>query len=125
MITFVNGPAKGVNLNLSRAPQFLRVVENTLNIFDAKKWDALDRLEDTPTDDEIIHAYKLVSDVSHGFVDGRDPKTGKHFGHAFVGADYSYVQIDQPDDEVMRDTARWQAWCAEHREECGMQEVTE
>lgn len=56
MISFIDGPAADINLQLRRAPRLLRVV------FDpkGKTWDALDQLEDKPTRSEQVTVYEVA-----------------------------------------------------------------
>lgn len=56
MTTFVDGPAKGKNLSLKRAPRFLRVV------CEGSTWDALDQPDDTPKETEKLFAYEIVGE---------------------------------------------------------------
>lgn len=104
MSNFIDGPAKGVTLSLSRAPVFLRVVLAN------GKWDALDQLSDTPRPEEAIFVYRRKTDPITAHIDGRDPKTGKRFANWMSIADYLFHHT-QPDDKTLRDTAAWQAWC--------------
>lgn len=104
MITFLDGPAKGTTLDLKRAPKYLRVA------IDAKgEVDALDQLDDTPRDDETLHAYRMVGQPTRYHV-CRSPRklSGWH-----NQAEYEMVD-EQPQDEVLRDTQRWQQWAAWH-----------
>jgi len=107
MTRFTDGPCAGTVLHLSRAPMFLRAV-----IAPNGTVDALDKLDDTPAPDENIYAYIICGEVSSGFVDGRDPKTGKRWGRTFEGAPYRLFE-HQPDDATMRDQKKWSAWCHE------------
>lgn len=101
MTTFEDGPAKGQNLMLRRAPVFLRVVER------AGVWDALDQLEDTPAPDETIHAYALTAKPG-----GCHINRGGGRGGFYVVAIYKQVNNPPPSD-VMRETDRWAQWCHE------------
>jgi hypothetical protein len=105
MTRFLDGPAMGQAMNLTRAPVFLRAVvslEDGLFYKDGK-WDALDKLEDTPANHERIFAYKLDGEPTRGFVDGTNYR-----GPFFI-ATYRYFP-NQPPDDVMRDNAKWQEW---------------
>jgi hypothetical protein len=109
---FIDGPAEGVKLSLSRAPKYLRVVmKNIICGRGVSKWDALDKLDDKPDPNETIYAYCMTKTgiTGRGFVDGRDPKTGKRWGHSFESANYEFVP-DQPPDEVLRDNVKWAEW---------------
>jgi hypothetical protein len=101
MITFFDGPAAGQVLACRRAPVFLRVVKSRT------KWDALDQPGDTPNPGEHLYAYLLPGKpewmhlrMSPRSLSGNYPR-----------AQYSYLP-DQPDQEVMRDAARWANWIA-------------
>lgn len=104
MTIFRLGPADGSRLSLSRAPYFLRIVEDAHG-----KIDALDQLDDEPFDGDKISVYVLHCNRGGAFVDGRD-KTGKRFGRFEVMADY-VLYCNQPQDSEIRDNAKWQSWC--------------
>lgn len=108
MLRFLDGPAAGKTLTCTRAPIYLRVVEDADGTFDA-----LDQLTDVPEPGERIHVYRMAED--HGMVhyDGRD-KQGRRFGRTEQCADYR-LNPEQPDDATVRDTALWRAWCQAHR----------
>ena len=108
MTDFTNGPAKGKILELTRVPMplFLRVTQGIEGDIDA-----LDKLEDTPTADEILFAYKKIADKGTVHIDGRD-KQGKRFGRWYNPCTYALVE-QQPDQATMRDKTKWQAWCTE------------
>lgn len=99
MTTFLDGPAAGVTLSLSRAPLLLRVVQTK-----AGQWDALDQLDDTPRFGETIHVYQQAS------FDGRVHlcRSGKGSGW-FVIASYRLFPRPPADHEI-RTTAAWRAW---------------
>ena len=89
---FLNGPAAGKTLSLSRAPVLLRVV-----IGPGGRLDALAGLEDEPSDDERVLAY-----ATHG-----EP-----------GPDNAVTYIlnpDQPTDNILRQTEAWRSWCHQQR----------
>jgi len=106
MSKFLNGPASGQFLSLSRSPFFLRAV-----LAPSGKWDALDQLEDEPASNEEIHVYRLDSTPMTAHVDGRDPKTGRRYGRWMSIADY-VLHDEQPNDVTARNKSAWQAWCA-------------
>lgn len=108
MTEFINGPAVGQTLTLTRSPYFLRVVQDG-----AGKWDALDQLDDHPAADETIHVYHLTSEPMTAHVDGRDPVTGKRFGRWMQFAKYA-IHPKQPDDKTARDNTRWREWAAKN-----------
>jgi hypothetical protein len=99
MITFLDGPAQGKQLSLSRAPYFLRVVMDPFG-----NVDALDQLSDTIRDGEIAYVYYKAED--HGSVIYcRRGKGCTHVEHA------NYVQFDeQPGQDVLADNERWAQW---------------
>lgn len=86
--TFIDGPAKGKRLQLSRSPIVLRVVQAADGTIDA-----LDQLEDTAGQGEAIYVYIL---------------TEKPSGYRLL--------IAQPKDEEVRDNARFAAWCNANRD---------
>ena len=59
---FIDGPAKGVVLDLERTPHYLRVVHDS----ETWQWDALDQLDDEPKPTETIFVYRR-GDVARGF----------------------------------------------------------
>jgi hypothetical protein len=93
-------------LTLKRVPRFLRfVVTGT----DWTTLDALDQLDDTPREGEhVIAAEKR--DESSVHLDGY--KNGRRCGWWERTATYEPVP-DPPPQDVLRDTAKWQAWCVE------------
>lgn len=103
MVKFLDGPAKGLTLQLRRAPLYLRVTE-------ADGWDALDQLDDVPLGDETLTAYRRVGTAGTLHVDGRDKK-GRRWGAWYALAEYRVAE-PQPSDAVMRETAAWRKWCA-------------
>ena len=110
MIKFLDGPAKGVALQLQRAPIMLRVVQSPDG-----KWDALDQLKDVAADGEKIFVYRMEGTAGGAFVDGRDPKTGRRFGGYCVVATYRYL-AEQPRDEEVRENYAWDQWCNANKE---------
>lgn len=108
MTRFQDGPAAAQTLTLKRSPFLLRVTQ------DGQSFDALDRLEDEPFDQEKIFAYYLIDGplVVH-------LKIAKPGRSGFYNmATYKLVP-DQPADEDMRTQARWVAWCAANAEKLG------
>lgn len=95
------------SIELARAPLYLRFV---YRIVDGRPaWDALDQLDDHPSPDEtIIAARRGEKGTVH--VDGS--KNGRRF--ALWYTTYQYHEFtEQPADDVMRDPAKWQAFCVE------------
>lgn len=117
MTSFFDGPAKDRLLTLQRSPVFLRVT------VEGDKLDALDQLEDEPTEREQLHVYRRIGEAGRAMVDGCDPKTHKRFGYMCTIAAYRYFKT-QPSDEIMRDTDSWRAWCAERQQEDKAKNVT-
>lgn len=116
MITFLGGPAdpKANGLCLRRAPLFLRVVRDTTYAqavcrSGRQEWDALDQLGDGPRASEEIHVYQREGDVGSIHLNRRDAR-GRHNGGTFVIATYRHVE-QQPPEDVVRDMAKWRAWC--------------
>jgi hypothetical protein len=100
---FLDGPARGTDVNTARAPIFLRAVQAPDGT-----WDALDQLTDTPRHEETIHVYRRVTKPFFAHVDGTD-KNGRRFGRWMMFADYTHHH-PQPPDAVARDTTEWRAW---------------
>lgn len=98
MTTFQDGPAAGKHLSLHRAAMFLRVVEEN------GKFDALDQLDDTPKPTEKIYAYTIVGKPGMCHVN-----RGGGRGGFYALATYRLC-TKQPPDDVMRDSAAWEAW---------------
>lgn len=89
------------SIRLARTPRFLRFVLSD------GKWDALDQLEDTPADNEVIYAAELVRrGVIH--VDGT--RKGRRCGWTEHTADYELVS-SPPAQEILRSTEKWREWC--------------
>lgn len=101
---FKGGLADGVTLLLQRAPLFLRAVKAA-----DKKWDALDQPTDRPEPNEVVVAYRKVSDDGAAFIDFSG-KGGRRAGMRCTSATYEYLDL-QPPDEALRDSAKWRAWC--------------
>jgi len=99
MTSFSDGPAQGQTLMLGRAPIFLRVVEW------AGAFDALDQIDDTPEPEETIHVYQRVGEPGRMHVHRSGGKGGW-----FTVAEYA-VLPEQPDEDEVRRTDAWQAWC--------------
>lgn len=114
MTRFIDGPARGVILSLSRAPFFLRVTRN-VRAGRTPTFDALDQLDDTADPNEIIHLYALARPVSGCFLDFTDKATGRRMGRMETSAEYRLYST-QPPDETVRDNAAYQAWCREEAE---------
>lgn len=106
MSTFLDGPARGRNLTLRRAPIFLRVV-----FAPGGAVDALDQLDDEPREDEAIVVYRRVSTPTVMFIDTWQAD-GTLTGRRYESADYRLVPTD--DNETVRDRDAWRAWCRAH-----------
>jgi hypothetical protein len=111
---FFDGPAAGVQLELKRAPKFLRAVVSVAPPGERTQkavavWDALDQLDDAPRDGETCHAYRLVADDGWMHLDYRDKK-GRRRGVTIRNATYAHMDT-QPDQDTMRDTEKWRQWC--------------
>ncbi len=107
MTRFTDGPAKGKTLLLARAPLFLRVV------IAGGKLDALDQLDDRPQGGERIYAYRRTGPATALHIDfcrGRGRKGPRSAWYR--GGDYALVE-PQPNEAVLRDTARWRGWATE------------
>lgn len=102
MTTFLDGPAAHVMLTLQRAPLFLRVVAGGLL---KDKWDALDQLDDHPAPTEALYAYRLAGKPGMCHVDRSRGRSSW-----YTIAQYAFV-LEQPADEIMRDTKAWRVWC--------------
>ena len=102
---FIDGPAASVNLNLRRAPVFLRVTFGLSGV-----WDALDEAGDTPRPDEVVYAYVLATKPGMCHMSGRTPG-GKRWGEARMTGEYRFIP-DQPRGAALLDTTAWRAWCA-------------
>lgn len=113
MIRFLGGPAAGVTMQLRRAPLFLRVTQ-TLEAGPAEAengygFDALDMLGDEPNRSESVTVYKREGPrtvVHIDFARGRK----RNCSGWYVVATYRHFDAP-PGEEVLRNTAAWQAWC--------------
>jgi hypothetical protein len=99
MITFLDGPAEGKRLSLSRAPYFLRVVIDA-----AGNVDALDQLSDTIRAGEVAWVYYKTEDLGGVIFCSR----GKGCRHEEM-ATYK-VFGEQPPQDLLCDNARWVEW---------------
>lgn len=104
MIRFLDGPAAGAPLMLRRAPVLLRVV-----IGPRGRIDALDQTGDVAEAGETIHLYFAV-----GKPNWMHMRAGKGMGGRWAMAEYRLLP-DPPADDVLRDNARYGAWCEENR----------
>lgn len=104
MTTLLDGPGKGHVLHLRRSPHFLRVVIIPQRI--PPKVDVLDLLTDEPAAHEELHCYVRTGGI--GVVHLKMAKPARSGFYSL--AEYEY-HINQPSDEVMRDTEKWRAWC--------------
>jgi hypothetical protein len=106
MTRFTDGPAQGQVLELRRAPVFLRVVRA------GEKWDALDQLDDKPSDDETVCVYELVGEPGRMHINA----TRRAGGCRWVTiAEYKLLEGEQPADAILRDAGAWRSWaCAEN-----------
>jgi len=105
--TFVDGPAAGATLMLTRAPLFLRAVVEF-----GSEWDALDQLQDRPKATERICVYRR--DGAPGRIHIKRDR--RHGGCGwFTVARYRVVE-PQPDDATLRDQARFEVWAINNRD---------
>ena len=102
MVSFLDGPAAGVVLELHRAPVFLRVVIGHEGV------DALDQLDDEPRAGEDIAVYQRVGNAGSIHLSGRD-KNGRRFGRTLATGEYR-LHDEQPADEIVRSQSRWRSW---------------
>ncbi len=105
MTTFTDGPAKGQNLMLRRAPYLLRVCLERDLTGAVVKCDALDQPEDDAGPGEELHAYRLTGRP----VPCHIRASGGRGGFYQIGT-YEVVP-EQPTDAQMRDNAAWTEWC--------------
>jgi hypothetical protein len=96
---FIGGPAAGKTLLLHRQPIYLRVVVNS-----AGEVDALDQLDDSPSADESLYAYRLKERRGSVHIN-----RGRKGGGWFEVATYELIEA-QPTDQVMRSSERWAEW---------------
>lgn len=90
MSPFLDGPAAGEPITLTRTPRHLRVTQN------GPCFRALDQLRDEPEPTELIYVYQ---------------RTSPRFPVA--AATYQILTI-QPLDEETRETEDWRNWTARH-----------
>jgi hypothetical protein len=108
MTSFQDGPAQGQVLELRRSPVFLRVVTNGVG-----GWDALDQLDDKPSEDETIYVYELVGEPGRAHINAGRRAGGCRWVSI---ATYKLLEGEQPSDGVVRDAGAWRSWaCAEDR----------
>ena len=100
MTTFKDGPAKGQNLSLKRAPVFLRVTYDVTT----RKWDALDQLEDNAKVSEQVFAYVMTGPPGSIHIHA----TGGRGGFYPV-AEYQLCP-QQPTHFQLRSNTAWGEW---------------
>lgn len=95
---FLDGPARGVRLWIRRAPSFLRVTQAP-----SGAWGALDLAASRPAPDEVLYAYRRITDASGSRFYVHDPDTSHPYPH--------YLAIDpQPLEHVMRSELEWRRY---------------
>lgn len=110
MTQFIDGPAEGQALHLKRSPTFLRVTKDRVS----GSWDALDILEDTPTDEEDVYVYQLNSEPGICHTYSRKPGAS---GWCMI-AEYKLC-VEQPIyDRDKREHAHWVEWVMSHTHLC-------
>lgn len=97
---------RNANLAVARAPLFLRFVTAKRG---QRTFDALDQLDDTVADDEVVFAAERKST---GSVHVDRTVNGKRVGEWYQTADYELIR-EQPTEATMRDNDLWRAWCVE------------
>jgi hypothetical protein len=100
------------SLSLKRAPKYLRFTVRGMASC-SRNWDALDQPEDVPEPGEqVIAAIKRSSGSMH--LDRT--VNGRRVGEWYETAVYAPIE-EQPPDDVIRDTAKWQAWVMAREEQ--------
>lgn len=102
---FFSHPLCRTSLLLARTPRFLRFA--CTDVGGDRKWDALDQLDDEAADGEYLFAAEYES-AGCVHIDGM--RDGKRFGEWRRTVTYDPVG-PQPPQDVMRDNAKWRAWC--------------
>lgn len=123
-VSFTGGPAEGVELELQRAPMFIRVVVDACaqqqldGTLPDGAVDALDLLGDFPRAGEQLHVYEIV--WSHGAMHwhGRTPG-GRRTSGVSVAAQYRHRDDVDAGELQLGDNARWRDWARSegHRRE--------
>ena len=96
MLQLKDGPCEGVYY-CRRAPDYLRAVIN-----DKGEKDALDLIDDTPRDDELVFIYRLEGEPGWMHIHGTKV-------HGFY-ATGTYYYMPEVDGKLLRDNAEWQKW---------------
>ncbi len=97
MVNFKDGPCMGI-LMLKRAPKYLRAVINTKG-----ELDALDQLEDTPNENEVVYVYKREGETGSVHICGR-----KNISGWYAMADYRWMP--EVRGQELRNNETWQKW---------------
>jgi len=92
---FLDGPAKGISLNLRTCPRYLRVVID----HEEDGVDALDQRGDSPKDNEDVYVYLLQEDT-WGVVFVRP-------GGRYEHGKYTYHPVDFAQAVSIRDLDGW------------------
>ena len=106
MITFLDGPAEGRQLSLSRAPYFLRVVIDL-----AGAVDALDQLDDTVRAGETAYVYQQAEDLGTAIYCSRNPSRCRTVRSAAYR-----LYATQPPQDVLCDNGAWSKWAVAEAE---------
>lgn len=105
MIRFIDGPAAGVQLRLSRVPVLLRVAHNT-RAGAENAWDALDQRADEAKPHETLHVYRRCTNVGWVHLSCR-PRSASG---TYYSAEFK-LYGQQPPQDVLHDNVRWGEWC--------------
>jgi hypothetical protein len=102
---FLDGPAAGATLSLRRAPYLLRVIVDTSGGIDA-----LDQLDDEPTEEEEVFVYALAAppQKAHVCYGGKDRHRSGWFEFGI------YRHLPDVDGERLRETTAWRVWATAH-----------
>lgn len=98
MTHFIDGPAKAQHLMLKRSPFFLRVTWN------GKEFDALDQLGDRPRPKELLYVYYRSGNTGVAHI-----RMTKGSGFYPI-SEYRFCE-PQPEQPVLHDETRFDAWC--------------
>lgn len=101
MITFEDGPAAGVVLDLVRAPVYLRVVVDRRT----GEVDALDQVGESPRMGEDVHVYRRVGQAERYHL-----KCSKPAKSGYRSKAHYQLHDEQPADQVARDRKSWEEW---------------
>lgn len=103
---------------LRRAVMLLRVTMDDSKKHCEPTFDGLDQPEDSPKPTEKIFVY-VNTGKNNGTAHIRFGGKSRRASGFYQRAEYRLYDV-QPPDDILRDNAKWRAWCETQRERLGL-----